>query len=68
MRTDREQLRVPKRHEEVHVERVPVAEGREASEEEVVVEKRSKVKEIRLSKTPVEEEALVEEDVRRGGG
>jgi stress response protein YsnF len=30
VRTEREQLRVPKRHEEVHVERVPVEEGREA--------------------------------------
>ncbi len=79
-RTDREQVRVPKRHEEVSVERVPVEEGREASEteigyeeiqvpvteEEVVVEKRPEVKEeIRLRKTPVEEEEVVEEYVRR---
>ena len=28
VRTDREQLRVPTRHEEVNVERVPVEEGR----------------------------------------
>ena len=79
VRTDREQVRVPKRHEEVSVERVPV-EGREASEaeigedevsvpvteEEVVVEKRPEVKEeIRIRKDSVQEEELVEEDVRR---
>src|SRR5215218_10468170 len=79
VRTDREQLRVPTRHEEVSVERVPV-EGREASgaeigedeivmpvtEEEVVVEKRPVVKEeIRVRKDVVEDEELVEEDVRR---
>ncbi len=80
VRTDQEQVRVPKRHEEVSVERVPVEEGREASEaeigdeeievpvveEEVVVEKRPEVKEeIRLRKDVVEEEELVEEYVRR---
>ena len=80
VRIDREQLRVPKRHEEVHVERVPVEEGREASEaeigeeeisipvteEEVVVEKRPEVKEeVRIRKDVVEEEEVVEEDVRR---
>jgi uncharacterized protein (TIGR02271 family) len=79
VRTDREQLRVPKRREEVHVERVPV-EGREASEveigddevvmpvteEEVVVEKRPEVKEeIRVRKDVVKDEEVVEEDVRR---
>ncbi len=79
VRTEREQLRVPKRREEVHVERVPV-EGREASEaeigedeivmpvteEEVVVEKRPEVKEeIRVRKDVVHDEELVEEDVRR---
>ena len=59
VRTDREQLRVPTRHEEVSVERVPVEEGRYATpgeigedevvmpvtEEEVVTEKRPMVKE-----------------------
>src|SRR5215213_10348583 len=70
VRTDREQIRVPKRHEEVSVERVPV-EGREASEaeigedevfmpvveEEVVVEKRPEVKEeIRVRKDVSQEE------------
>src|SRR5919202_1393977 len=77
--TEREQISVPTRHEEVSVERVPV-EGREASEaeigedevfmpvteEEVVVEKRPEVKEeIRVRKDVVQEEELVEEDVRR---
>src|SRR5215207_7715223 len=79
VRTDREQISVPTRHEEVSVERVPV-EGREASEaeigedevtmpvteEEVVVEKRAIAKEeIRVRKDVVEGEELVEEDVRR---
>ncbi len=79
VRTDREQLRVPKRREEVHVERVPV-EGREASEaeigegevrmpvteEEVVVEKRPVAREeVRLRKDVAHEEEVVEEDVRR---
>ncbi len=79
VRTDREQLRVPKRREEVHIDRVPV-EGREASEaeigddevvmpiteEEVVVEKRPEVKEeIRVRKDVAQDEEVVEEDVRR---
>jgi uncharacterized protein (TIGR02271 family) len=79
VRTDREQVRVPTRHEEVSVERVPV-EGREASEaeigedevympvveDEVVVEKRPEVKEeIRVRKDAVQEEELIEEDVRK---
>src|SRR5918995_6147923 len=79
VRTDREQIRVPTRHEEVSVERVPV-DGREASEaeiggdevsmsvfeEEVVVEKRPVVKEeLRIRKDVVEDEEVVEEDVRR---
>src|ERR687889_764815 len=38
VRTDREQISVPTRHEEVSVERVPV-EGREASEAEIGEEK-----------------------------
>src|SRR5829696_7377855 len=80
VRTDREQISVPTRHEEVSVERVPVEGGREASEaeigedevtmpvteEEVVVEKRPVVKEeIRVRKDVVEGEEVVEEDVRR---
>ena len=80
VRTEREQQTVPTRREEVSVERVPVEEGREASEgeigddevsmpvveEEVVVEKRPVVKEeIRIRKDVVEDEEVVEEDVRR---
>src|SRR5215204_2836464 len=76
--TEREQLRVPKRHEEVSVERVPVNEegtGAEIGEDEVtmpvvedevVVEKRPVVKEeVRIRKDVVQDEELVEEDVRR---
>ena len=81
VRIDGEHVRVPKRREEVHVERVPV-EGREASEaeigdddvfmpvteEEVVVEKRPEVKEgIRLRKGVAQDEELVKVDVRREG-
>ncbi|MBA2442005.1 MAG: PRC and DUF2382 domain-containing protein [Rubrobacter sp.] len=79
VRTDRERIIVPKKHEEVKVDRVPV-EGREASEaeigedeirvpvteEEVVTEKRAVVKEeVRVRKEAVEEEEVIEEDVRR---
>ncbi len=78
VRTEREQVRVPKKHEEVIVDRVPVDEERTGAEigedelsvpvveEEVVVEKRPVVKEeIRIRKDVVEEEEIVEEDVRR---
>jgi uncharacterized protein (TIGR02271 family) len=78
VRTDREQVRVPTRHEEVSVERVPVDEedtGAEIGEDEVsmpvvedevVVEKRPVVKEeIRIRKDVVQDEKLVEEDVRK---
>jgi uncharacterized protein (TIGR02271 family) len=78
VRTDREQVSVPTRHEEVSVERVPVNEegtGAEIGEDEVsvpvvedevVVEKRPVVKEeIRVRKDAVEDEELVEEDVRK---
>lgn len=78
VRTDREQMSVPTRREEVSVERVPVeGEASEAQigddeisvpvvEEEVVVEKRPVVKEeLRIRKDVVEEEQVVEEDVRR---
>jgi uncharacterized protein (TIGR02271 family) len=81
VRTDREQVRVPKKREEVDVERVP-GEGREASgveigeddevvvvqvlEEEVVISKRVVVKEeIRLRKRVVEDEEVVEVDLRK---
>jgi len=80
VRTDRERISVPKRREEVRVDRVPVEGGRAASgaeigedevvmpvtEEEVVVSKRAVVKEeVRVSADVVEEEEVVEEEVRR---
>jgi len=78
VRTDREHIEVPTRHEEVSVERVPVeGEASEAeigeeevvvpvTEEEVVVGKRPVVKEeVRIRKDVVEETEVVEEDVRR---
>ena len=78
VRTDRERIEVPTRHEEVSVERVPVdSEATEAeigedevvvpvSEEEVVVGKRPVVKEeVRIRKDVVEDTETVEEDVRR---
>ena len=79
VRTDREQIEVPTRREEVSVERVPVedATATEAeigdeeisvplTEEEVVVEKRPVAKEeVRIRKDVVEDTEVVEEDVRR---
>ena len=78
VRTDREQMEVPTRREEVSVERVPVeGEATEAeigddevrvplTEEEVVVEKRPVAKEeVRIRKDVVEDTEVVEEDVRR---
>ena len=78
VRTDREQIEVPTRHEEVSVERVPVeGEATEAqigedevvvpvTEEEVVTEKRAVAKEeVRIRKDVVEDTETVEEDVRR---
>jgi len=79
VRTERERLSVPTRHEEVSVERVPVND-REASEaeigddevtmpvtqEEVMTEKRPVVKEeLRIRKDVVQDEKVVEEDVRK---
>jgi len=79
VRTAREHIEVPTRHEEVTVERVPV-EGAASSEaeigedevvvpvieEEVVVQKRPVVKEeVRIRKGVVEDTEVVEEDVRR---
>jgi uncharacterized protein (TIGR02271 family) len=79
VKTERERLNVPKRREEVHVERVSM-EGREASEteirddeirvpvieEEIVVQKRPVIKEeLRIRKDVVEDEEIVEEDVRK---
>src|SRR5829696_7790335 len=78
VRTDREHIEVPTRHEEVSVERVPVeGEASEAeigedevvvpvTEEEVVVSKRPVVKEeVRVRKDVVSDTETVEEDVRR---
>jgi uncharacterized protein (TIGR02271 family) len=78
VRTDREGVEVPTRHEEVSVERVPLSgEASEAeigddevnvpvTEEEVVVSKRPVVKEeVRIRKDVVEDTEVVEEDVRR---
>jgi uncharacterized protein (TIGR02271 family) len=78
VRTDREQIEVPTRHEEVSVERVPVeVEATEAeigddeivvpvTEEEVVVGKRAVAKEeVRIRKDVVSDTETVEEDVRR---
>ena len=78
VRTDRERVEVPTRHEEVTVERVPVeGEATETqigeeevsvpvTEEEVVVDKRAVAKgEVRLRKDTVENTEVLEEDVRR---
>jgi uncharacterized protein (TIGR02271 family) len=78
VRTDRERIEVPVKHEEVSVERVPVSgEATEAqigedevsvpvTEEEVVTDKRAVAKEeIRVRKDAVEDTEVVEEDVRR---
>jgi uncharacterized protein (TIGR02271 family) len=78
VRTDREQIEVPTRHEEVSVERVPVeGDTSEAqigedevvvpvTEEEVVVSKRAVAKEeVRVKKDVVSDTEVVEEDVRR---
>ena len=78
VRTDREQVEVPTRREEVSVERVPVeGEASEAeigedevvvpvTEEEAVVGKRAVAKEeVRVKKDVVEDTEVVEEDVRR---
>jgi uncharacterized protein (TIGR02271 family) len=78
VRTDREHIEVPTRHEEVSVERVPV-EGKATeaeigddevtvpvTEEEVIVSKRPVAKEeVRIRKDVVEGTETVEEDVRR---
>jgi uncharacterized protein (TIGR02271 family) len=79
VRTDREQIEIPTRREEVTVERVPVEEGTATeaqigedevsvplTEEEVVVEKRPVAKEeVRIRKDVVEDTEVVEEDVKR---
>ncbi len=78
VRTDREQVRVPTRREEVNVERVPVNEERTGAEigedevampvveEEAVVGKKAVVKEeVRVRKDVVDDEEVIEEDVRK---
>ena len=78
VRTDRERIEVPTKHEEVSVERVPVSgEATDAqigedevevpvTEEEVVVDKSAVAKEeVRVRKDVVEDTEVVEEDVRR---
>ena len=78
VRTEREEVRVPRRREEVEVERVPTnqeVEGAEFGdeevvvqvfEEEVVVSKRIVLKEeIRLRKRVVEEVETFEVDLRK---
>jgi uncharacterized protein (TIGR02271 family) len=78
VRTDREHIEVPTRHEEVSVERVPVeGEASEAeigedevvvpvTEEEVIVSKRPVAKEeVRIRKDVVSDTETVEEEVRR---
>ena len=79
VRTEKQRLRVPKRREEVYIDRVAPSEGSWAgaeigeeefripvAEEEVVVEKRPEVKEeLRIRKEVVEDEEVVEADLRK---
>ena len=77
VRTERERIAVPKKREEVSVERVPVNDGTPGQigedeisvpivEEEVVVDKQAVVKEeIRVRKDVVQEEEVVEAEVRK---
>ena len=78
VRTERERMAVPRRREQVNVERVPVNEptsGAEIGEdevvipvveEEIVVQKRAVVREeIRVRKDVVEDEEVVEADLRK---
>jgi uncharacterized protein (TIGR02271 family) len=77
-RDDHEPIRVPKKREEAHVERIPVEEGQApeeievrddevlipVTEEEIVVERREVVKEVlRVRKDVVEDEEVVDVDV-----
>ena len=60
VRTDREQIRVPKKREEVSVERVPVEEGREASE--------AQIGDDEVSMPVVEEEVDIDDQTTGRGG
>ena len=59
VRTEREQVRVPKRREEVHLERVPVEE-REASEVEGRGSSGAEIGEDEIRIPVIEEEVVVE--------
>jgi uncharacterized protein (TIGR02271 family) len=66
VRTDRESIEVPTRHEEVSVERVPLSgepSEAEIGEDEVRVPLTDE--EVRVRKDVVEDTEVVEEDVRR---
>jgi uncharacterized protein (TIGR02271 family) len=66
VRTDRESIEVPTRHEEVSVERVPLSgepSEAEIGEDEVRVPLTDE--EVRVRKDVVEDTEMVEEDVRR---
>jgi uncharacterized protein (TIGR02271 family) len=66
VRTDRESIEVPTRHEEVSVERVPLSgepSEAEIGEDEVRVPLTDE--EVRVRKDMVEDTEMVEEDVRR---
>jgi uncharacterized protein (TIGR02271 family) len=66
VRTDRESIEVPTRHEEVSVERVPLSgepSEAEIGEDEVGVPLTDE--EVRVRKDVVEDTEMVEEDVRR---
>ena len=77
VRTERQRIAVPKKREEVSVDRVPVNDGTPGEigegdvampvvEEEVVVSKQAVVKEeIRVKKDVVQDEEIVEEEVRK---
>ena len=66
VRTDREQVRVPTRHEEANVERAPVNEERTGAEiSEDVVPVPVIEEEVRIRKDVVQDEEVVEEDVRK---
>ena len=79
VRTEKQRLRVPKRREEVYIDRTAPSEGERSkaeigeeefripvAEEEIVVDKRPKVKEeIRIRKEVVEDEEVVEADLRK---
>ncbi len=80
VRTDKEKVTVPKKHEEISVERVQVDEGSSSPEaeigeedvsitvmeEEVITDKKAVVKEeLRIKKDVVEKEEVIEEDVRK---